>query len=225
MRLALRSVGLALGLVVLGGAATHSPAFAAPKAEAEKTYRLADVMPHYDKFLELKPEERDSFRLLYRLKSKNGGPLPKVTLQSASGPIPLPLTPDNALAVPEALYRENPVLVVEGPRGQMSLSLTMEPVLPPVLDLPVELIKESMTETNKAISKYAGAAALFAPKMQGITLKLPANAAAPSVRNKDGSLVALKADKEGLFEFRPSKFRKAEAVVLSASPLKVEFVD
>ena len=131
---------------------------------------LTRFFPFREDYLALDPEERDRFRLSYRLSADRAEGLDGVAMwiEAASGRIDLVITPEGELLPPrdDALFESDPPVFINQGRGAMSLSVVFEPSLAPAASLPAEALAGALVQSNRATRRAIGVAALFTPDMK-----------------------------------------------------------
>lgn len=95
-------------------------------------------------------------RAVQRIESKLGVPPAaiRLRLETARGPLPVPIDPDGRLALPldEAVRAENPNVVTNQPRGSLTLSLAIEIAVPPGLRVPAATLRAALDEVDALLA-------------------------------------------------------------------------
>jgi hypothetical protein len=215
-----------IGAVLAGvfGGLFAVPAVAQP---SEQEIRLQDVLPRYSEYLSLPVAERDSFTPVYRIRPPEGGQMPRFWLETARGRVDLPVAPEGIidLARVTALMTENPPIKRDPPDVRVRLNMAVAPILPPGLSVTGDVLRDSVRDANRAIGRFAGLAALVAPRIKGFTIVMPSGAAAPQVRLNTGRTEAVPpvADEPGSYLLEGRMLNRAEALILPVAATRYDF--
>jgi hypothetical protein len=195
-------------------------------ADTAKTAPATKVFTFLEAFLKVPPAERARIKVTYALR-RDGKPATgiKATLVEAGGArTPLPIDG-------EGRFERTPTLAQLQAKAQVAFdvptdaklgtAMQLDPVLKPAADYDARELVATVEESNAAIRKAAGALALAAPQMEGLSfLKAESGVAV----FPDGSTRPLPAS-TGAVTFEPSAFKGATRVRLAKTPAVVDYYD
>jgi hypothetical protein len=196
----------------------------AAMAQGGKVVPAGKVFVYLESFLKVPAQERSRTRVTYAL-MRDGKPAGgvKATLVEASGArTPLPIASDGRFErVPTlAQLQGDAKIEFEAPAdAKFGLNMKIEPVLKPAPEYDVAELRAVVDSTNRVIGKAAGPMALLAPKMAGLAFPGAASGVAIGADGKTEPLPV--EDKSPVF--RPSDFKSATRIRLSATPSRVVF--
>jgi len=195
-------------------------------ADTGKTVPATKVFPFLEAMLKVPPAERARIKVTYALR-REGKPAAgvKATLIEASGArTPLPIDD-------QGRFERLPTLAQLQAKAQLNLdvpadakfgtAMLLDPVLKPAAEYDVRELVATVEESNGAIRKAAGAMALMAPQMEGLSF-LKAESGVAVFPN--GSTKPLPA-KAGAVVFEPEQFKGASRVRLAKAPSAVDYYD
>jgi hypothetical protein len=196
-------------------------------AQQSEEIRLQQMLPRYSEYMSLAPAERDTFSPAYRLIAPEGGSLPRFWLEAARGRVDIPVNASGFidLRVVGPLFTENPIIRREPENARVRLNMQITPVLPAGLSVAGDVLRDSVADTNRAIGRFAGMAALLAPRAKGINIHMPEGAAAPQVRLNNGQTEAIPADRDtaGVYILQGRQLNRAQTLVLPVAATRFSF--
>ena len=195
-------------------------------ADTGKTVPATKVFPFLEAMLKVPPAERARIKVTYALR-RDGKPAGGVraTLIEASGArTPLPVDD-------QGRFERLPTLAQLQAKAQLNLdvpadakfgtAMLLDPVLRPAAEYDARELVATVEESNGAIRKAAGAMALMAPQMEGLSF-LKAESGVAVFPN--GSTKTLPA-KAGTVVFEPDQFKGASRIRLAKVPSAVDYYD
>jgi len=207
------------GLLILGFAPLAH-------ADAGKTVPATKVFPFLEALLKLPPADRARIKVTYALR-RDGKPAAgvKAALIEASGArTPLPIDD-------QGRFERLPTLAQLQAKAQLHLdvpaaakfgtAMLLDPVLKPSTDYDARELVTTVEESNSAIRKAAGAMALMAPQMEGLSFQKAESGVAVF---PNGSSRPLPSD-AGAVVFEPDQFKGATRVRLAKIPAAVDYYD
>ena len=197
-----------LALLIAAAASTASPApegvdFTSRTGEAGKTF------PYIEHFLKLPPAEHTDFTVAYyfRREGRPSGDAGAV-LTDAGVQVPLPVAPDGRfLALPTlAQVRNHDLVTFNVPdRTPMRVRIGLAPLAPPSTSMDAAAVVRAINQANAAIHRLAGPFGVAVPRLKKAVFDSAEGGAAVLA---DGTIVALPANKDGLY-YEPSKLKNA----------------
>lgn len=195
-------------------------------ADAGKTVPATKVFPFLEALLKLPPADRARIKVTYALR-RDGKPAAgvKAALIEASGArTPLPIDD-------QGRFERLPTLAQLQAKAQLHLdvpaaakfgtAMLLDPVLKPSTDYDARELVTTVEESNGAIRKAAGAMALMAPQMEGLSFQKAESGVAVF---PNGSSRPLPSD-AGAVIFEPDQFKGATRVRLAKIPTAVDYYD
>ena len=197
----------------------------AGSAAAEPT--INDLFPNYQEYLSLPEDERSHFTLRFYMRSSDGVP-PEIEYGVDNTVTAIDLDETGRVLNPpplSALAAETPVSVLNRTEDRkFSMNMQLAPALAVSDRLTLADIETATEQANAAIRRVAGVMAFAAPKMRGVVLMMPEDAAPPVLDT--GEALAFEEDYGGyLARLRDMKRADADAVLLSVEPLDIRFVN
>lgn len=195
-------------------------------ADTGKTAPATKVFTFLEAFLKVPPAERARIKVTYALR-RDGKPAAgiKATLVEAGGArTSLPIDG-------QGRFERTPTLAQLQTKAQVAFdvpadaklgtAMQLDPVLKPASDYDARELVATVEESNAVIRKAAGAMAMMAPQMEGLSfLKAESGVAV----FPDGSTRPLPAS-AGAVTFEPSAFKGATRVRLAKTPAAVDYYD
>jgi hypothetical protein len=223
----MKKTGFCIPAVVLALCQVLSSTAFAQSAKAKQTparsVDVSKVFGFYDIYLRLPAAERDGFRMIYRLRTGEGGSI-RPQLAYALGNVRTPIEVTSAgqiITMPDLnMFRNGKVEIAAGqPRG--SINMDLEPVVPLARSISVNDAQNPISDYARAVSR-AGPLAAFAPKLNGLAFQ---GVSSGEVIFGDGRRVSLSGSNNSV-TFRPSlpAMRGATSLVFPSAPSSAEFV-
>jgi hypothetical protein len=219
MRTPLKRRAALVGLMILGLAPLAH-------ADAGKTVPATKVFPFLEALLKLPPADRARIKVTYALR-RDGKPAAgvKAALVEASGArTPLPIDDQGRFeGLPTlAQLQAGAQLHFDVPADtKFGTAMLLDPVLKPSTDYDSRDLVATVEESNSAIRKAAGAMALMAPQMEGLSFQKAESGVAVF---PNGSSRPLPSD-AGAVVFEPNQFKGATRVRLARIPTAVDYYD
>lgn len=197
------------------------PALAAPPTpkNGPQTVEMTKVLPFYDRYLALAPENRDGFTLTYHLRPRDGAPMPNATVIHNGQRRALRLGPNGRiLDMPDAATLRAATVEFSG-RGGVSLETA------PVVTLSRRIEAAALLnaiDDMAAAKRSVGPAGALMPSLTAVAFE---GVTAAEAVFADGRRAALPKSKEGepLFRPRDRAMRGAIAVEFAGAPRKAKF--
>ncbi|CAN5116467.1 hypothetical protein BH10PSE3_BH10PSE3_33760 [soil metagenome] len=195
-------------------------------ADAGKTVPATKIFPFLDAMLKVPAAERARIKVTYALR-RDGKPVSgiKATLVEASGArAPLPIDGDGRFErLPSLAQLQGKAQVAfDVPADtKFGVAMLLDPTLKPASEYDVRELDATVTESNAAIRKAAGAMALMAPQMTGLAFK---GATSGQAIFPNGSTQPLPTD-GGAVVYRLGQYKGAARVRLTKTPSVVDFYD
>lgn len=192
------------------------------KGSEARTIPIKRAFQFYDLYTSLPPQDRDGFRLSYKLKAAPGSPRPQLSYVLANARTPIELAPDGTvLNMPSAALYANGNIDVPAGQGRLSIGLDLHPIIPLGPSIAVTSVSNALNDYRAALRR-AGPLAAFAPKLESIRFVGGSNGQAVF---GDGRRVALPTAPEGGFLFKPTApvNRGVTALSFASSPNLVAF--
>ena len=196
------------------------------RAETGKLVPATKVFSFLEAFLKVPAAERARLKVSYALR-RDGKPAPgiKAVLVEASGArTPLPMDGEGRFERTPTLaqLQAKAQIAFDVPAGdKFGVAMQLDPVLKPATDYDARELIATVAESNAAIRKAAGAMAMMAPQMEGLTfLKAESGTAV----FPDGSTKPLPAS-AGAVIFEPNAFKGATRVRLGRTPAVIDYYD
>jgi hypothetical protein len=195
-------------------------------ADVGKTVPATKIFPFLEAMLKVPPAERARIKVTYALR-QDGKPAKgvKATLVEAGGArSPLPIDGEGRFErVPSlAQLQSKAEVAFDTPAGtKFGIAMLLDPTLKPASEYDVRELDATVTESNAAIRKAAGAMALMAPQMTGLAFK---GATSGQAIFPNGSTQPLPID-GGAVVYRLGQYKGATRVRLSKTPSAVDFYD
>jgi hypothetical protein len=211
---------------LLGLTAAFVLSSSAAFADAGKTVPATKIFPFLEAMLKVPPAERARIRVTYALRHE-GKPATgvKATLVETGGArTPLPIDGEGRFErVPNLAQLQGKAEVAFDVPADFKLGVAMllDPTLKPASDYDVRELDATVTDSNAAIRKAAGAMALMAPQMTGLAFK---DARSGQAVFPDGSAQSLPVA-DGAVVYRQGQFKGATRVRLAKTPSVVDFYD
>jgi hypothetical protein len=147
------------------------------------------------------------------------------TLGAKSGPIRIVPDADGRVEFPfsDALCKENPELEVNQPKGTISVTVTIDPSIPPVRTLDYRMLEALRLEWGTAVSRQGLVMRTLAPSPKAFQVAFdPARGGSAEVRLPQGTRT-LKSDAKGELRipFEPAWVGLNPAIVLSEMPRRI----
>jgi|GEM_PF-3434706 len=213
----MKSFCLALAALACG-ASLSSAAFAVEPPGAP----IAKAFPYLSDYLTMPAAQRDRFRLVYFIRGKDKKPTPKIELVKNGTTTPVRLGPNGRVVdLPDLAMLRSDARFVATPKGQASIGMRVEPVLPRATSLDAAIARESVAETTAAIKKYAGMLGFAVPTIKGIAFE---GAGGGRAVFADGSKIALKSvGKAVVYLSNDATMKKAVRIELDRAPEALDF--
>jgi hypothetical protein len=209
--------------VMLGLALAAMPALA--RADAKPPVKLAKVFPFLDKYLAIPPAERNHFTLAYSfmVDGKPAAGLRAAIIEADGRRTPLSFGPDGrATRLPNAAQLATASFAADVPPAtKMGVSLAVEPLITPSLELAARDLELAITQANAGMAKAGGLIAFALPKLTGIIFT---GAGSGRARLTNGADVALPLA-EGAPFYDPRIVKGAATILLARIPARLAFKD
>jgi len=190
--------------------------------DALRAVAVTRVFPHWQDFQAIAAEERDAFTLLYKF----SGPTEwRLWLEEADGALTYLGDGPVARIDPPALahFERNAQLKVNAPEGGMSVSMLMAPTTDLSTQYVVTDLTSALSQAGRAMRHVAGAAALFAPRIDTVLFVFEGPAPTAIATMGDGSQVELPVEGHLVrFPSRDRRFRQAVRLEFGHAPIDVQ---
>lgn len=176
----------------------------------------------YDIYTGLPAQDRDGFRVSYRLRIPQGAPRLQLVYALGSTRIPIELAADGTVInMPSAAMYANGTIEVPAGQGRMGIELDLDPVIPLNPTIPVASVSNALYDYRAALRR-AGPLSAFAPKLEAI--RFVGGAGGQAVYG-DGRRVPLMLAAEGGVLFKPSApaNRGVVSLVFGAVPISATY--
>lgn len=195
-------------------------------ADAGKTVPATKVFPYLESMLKLPPTERARIKVTYALRraGKPAAGVKAALIETSGARTPLPIDD-------QGRFERLPTLAQLQGGAQLHLdvpadtkfgtAMLLDPVLKPSTDYDSRELVATVEESNSAIRKAAGAMALLAPQMEGLSFQKAESGVAVF---PNGSSRPLPSD-AGAVVFEPGQFKGATRVRLAKIPTAVDYYD
>jgi len=213
------------GLIALATVMATAPSVAF--AEGGKLVPATKVFPYLEAFLKVPAAERARIRVSYSLRRDGKPPVGvKAALVEVGGArTPLPIDPATGrferLPTLAQLQAKIQVAFDAPPSTKFGIVMDLDPALKPATDYEARELIATVTESNAAIRKAAGAMALMAPTMTGIAFAKAETGVAVFPNGNVQPLPVI----DGMAYYRPEQFKGAVRVRLGKTPASVGFYD
>lgn len=208
--------------LALAGSAPEPADSAAPDAQAAplgmRTTSVSRVFAHWPDYVEIDEADRARFTLRYRLSGPDGWSL---WLEQADGRLErIGGWPDRYVTPPPLDHFERDAnLHVDAPSGAMGVSLEFAPSTPMGTQIEAAALTEALAQANTAMRAVAGAAALFAPRMDTVVFVFEDIAPEAWAILETGERIALPAEERLVrFPARERRFRRTERLEFGVAP-------
>jgi hypothetical protein len=224
MRSTLKRRAALAGLMTLALAPLVPMALA--QADAGKTVPATKVFPFLEAMLKVPPAERARIKVTYALRrdGKPAGGVKATLIEAGGARTPLPIDE-------QGRFERLPTLAQLQAKAQLNLdvpadakfgsAMQLDPVLRLASEYEARELVATVDESNSAIRKAAGAMALMAPQMDGLSFSKAESGVAVF---PNGSTKPLPA-KAGAVIFEPEQFKGATRVRLARIPAAVDYYD
>jgi hypothetical protein len=195
------------------------------------SYREVCQKLYLDKFYAEPRELRDKLLVRLKIARADGDPAPPaLAIAASSGRIEL--RPDAAgyteFPVNADLLVEDPPVLTDAPAGRkLSVSLSLQPVLPSGNSFAYADLMGAVEQANAIVETQAGALSWLAPRMKGVLLQY-ARAAGQTARIGTGdAAVTITAGADGTLRLPLDQglLRRNPPVILSQHPDSADFID
>ncbi len=217
-------IAMAQDIVEEAGAAPVV-ATSASLPELREIGRLKKVFRHEKLRQGIAPEDQSHFNVSAKLMREDGGPIGLWFGEGeARQEIPLGEKGELNWRPSAELFKANPPVFTDVPKGQLSMNLGLEPILPMPEQggqtiIKTEDMRLALKQANKAMGKAAGLVSFAVPKMKKIIIK-PPEGEIPMMHFIDGTAQAMEAleELEGWYVFnsRDRALKKLEYISASA---------
>ncbi len=190
---------------------------------------LKRILPYLVDYVEMPSVDKTHFKITHRISSNEPMSEPiRLWVYDGEREVDLLVAEDGVVDWhPIAdLLSDDLVLYTNIARGSGSISLSVDLLLPITTEYAVEDMALAIDQANRSIKANAGVLRFLAPKMKALAIVVPEGTTA-SIVDADGVQTAFEKNDDGFFVVKPKKrrFKNARAIVFSASPLNIGFVD
>ena len=138
-------------------------------ADATRTTPLARLFPYLEHYYRMAPAERDSFRLVYRLRKPAPALPPALDHPARRTP-----TPTHGQGVEQqppdpAMLRDGLFETTARPDQKFSIRMSPEPVVALAASMPTAPSNEAVAEISAGIRRFAGVLGFAAPRLSGVS--------------------------------------------------------
>lgn len=191
------------------------------KQNPARSVEVKKVFGYYNIYLRLPPQERDGFRMSYRLSPRDGGVMPQMTYVLGNSRTPVQTNANGkVLNMPDANMFQNGKIEIAAGQPGGSVSMNLEAIVPLSRAISIADASNPLVDYAAAVRR-AGPLAVFAPKLSAISFK---GGTGGHVVFSDGRRTPLPVVL-GAARFQPDLLAMRGAVTLafSSAPIEVEF--
>jgi hypothetical protein len=213
----------AIALTFLVASVTPAIAQNAPaKQTAARFIEVKKVFGYYDIYLRLPPQERDGFRMVYTVRSRESSARPQLTYVLGNVRIPVQISPNGrVLTMPDANMFANGNIEKAAGQPSGSINLDLEAIVPLARTISVADASNPVND-YAAATRRAGPIGLVAPRLGSMRF---VGVASGEAVFPDGRRTPLRAAQGGGVIFTPAagNMRGATSLVFSNTPTSAEF--